>query len=174
MPTSAVAFVTAVEIFVSVNRPVTREGLMSNVTPLPLDVEMSALKICTPVPPLKLPSVPIAHDAGVPLALKLPLDCARAGAEPKATTRAATAKADAYELICFLRFSSRGTFMPRVSVVTGDARRRWAPIRADTRTKVVPGRIVASLTMRRVDPGCSRVGIRGWQSGRVQLQFQCH
>jgi len=103
IPTSAVALGIVVEIFVSVKRPLTSDGLISNVTPLALDVEISALKRVTPVPPLKLPPVPIAQDAGVPVALKLPLDCARASPEPSTVTRAATAKADANVLMYFLR-----------------------------------------------------------------------
>ena len=91
-----------VEIFVSVKRPLTSDGLTFSVTPLALDVEMSALNSFTPVPPLKLPSVPIAQDAGVPVALKLPLDCARASLEPSTVTRAATATKDASVLIRFL------------------------------------------------------------------------
>src|SRR5215469_11695753 len=90
-PISAVALGTVVLIFVSVNRPVTRSGRMSNVTPFPLDVEMSASKLVNTVPPTKfpLPNVPahagllvvplqIAQEAEVPAALKLPLDAARA------------------------------------------------------------------------------------------------
>jgi hypothetical protein len=61
-------------ILVSVNRPVTSEGLMSRVTPLPLEVEIFVLNNFTPVPPLKVPPAPIAHDAEVAVALKLPLD----------------------------------------------------------------------------------------------------
>src|SRR5439155_18018095 len=50
---------------------------------------------------LKLPPVPIAQDAGVPVALKLPLDCARASLEPSVVKRAATAKKEADVLIDF-------------------------------------------------------------------------
>jgi hypothetical protein len=64
-------------ILVSVKRPVTRAGLMSNVVPLPLPVEMFAVKEVRVVPPLKPPLTPITHDAPVPLAVKLPLDCAK-------------------------------------------------------------------------------------------------
>jgi len=51
---------------------------MSNVVPFPLPVEMFAVKEPRDVPPLKTPPLPITHDALVPVALKLPLDCARA------------------------------------------------------------------------------------------------
>src|SRR5262249_10653650 len=107
MPTSAVALGTVVEIFVSVKRPVTSEGRMSSVTPLPLDVEMSVLKSFTWVPPLKLPPAPIAQDAEVPVALKLPLDCARTTLEPSTVNRAATAKTDPSVLIGLPPFDRR-------------------------------------------------------------------
>jgi len=68
---------TLVSIFVSVKRPVTSEGLMSNVTPFPFDVEMFALNDDATMPPLRTPPSPIAHAAELPLALKLPLDCAK-------------------------------------------------------------------------------------------------
>jgi len=79
MPTSAVADETLVEIFVSVKRPVTSEGLTSNVTPFPFDVEIFVVNEFTVIPPLRAPVVElIVHAAPLPLALKLPLDCAKA------------------------------------------------------------------------------------------------
>jgi hypothetical protein len=76
MPTSADAEETLVSILVLVNKPVTRAGLMSRVVPFPLPVEMFAVKELSTVPPLSTPPVPIEHEALVPVALKLPLDCA--------------------------------------------------------------------------------------------------
>jgi hypothetical protein len=73
IPMSADEVGIVVDIFVSVKRPVTSEGRMSRVTPFPLDVEISASKNVTSVPPLKPPPTPIAHAAPVPAALKLPL-----------------------------------------------------------------------------------------------------
>src|SRR5262249_19068255 len=79
MPTSAVAVGTLVEILVSVKRPVTSEGLISNVTPFPFEVEIFVVKEFTVIPPLRAPVVElIAHAAPLPAALKLPLDCAKA------------------------------------------------------------------------------------------------
>jgi hypothetical protein len=69
---------TLVEILVSVKRPVTSEGLISNVFPLPFDVEMFAVNDDATIPPLSTPPPPIEHAAELPLALKLPLDCAKA------------------------------------------------------------------------------------------------
>jgi hypothetical protein len=66
-----------VEIFVSVKRPVTSEGLTSSVTPFPFEVEMFALNDDATIPPLRTPPPPIVHAAELPLALKLPLDCAK-------------------------------------------------------------------------------------------------
>ncbi len=51
---------------------------MSNVVPLPFDVEMFAVNDDATIPPLRTPPSPIAHAAELPLALKLPLDCAKA------------------------------------------------------------------------------------------------
>src|SRR5437870_7051443 len=51
---------------------------MSNVVPLPLPVEMFAVNELRVVPGLRRPPAPITHDAPVPLALKLPLDWAKA------------------------------------------------------------------------------------------------
>src|SRR5215469_3518632 len=84
MPTSAVALGTVVLIFVSVNRPVTKSGRISNVRPFPFDVERFAVNWPSAVPPPgppgvpNVPPVPIAQEALVPIALKLPLDAARA------------------------------------------------------------------------------------------------
>src|SRR5436309_2308060 len=92
-----------VEILVSVNRPVTNEGRISNVTPLPFEVEMFVSNTVSAVPlPPNLPSVPMTHAAGMALALKLPLDCAKASPDPNAAISADTAKTDANFLIkCF-------------------------------------------------------------------------
>src|SRR5690242_10026235 len=73
---SADAVEIVVSILVSVNRPVTREGLMSSVVPLPLPVEMLAVNEPSVVPPFSVPPAPIVQDALVPLALKLPFDWA--------------------------------------------------------------------------------------------------
>src|SRR6185436_9721897 len=78
MPMSADADDTVVSILVWVNSPVTNAGRMSSVVPLPLPVEMFAVNELSTVPPLSTPPAPIRHDAPVPVALKLPLDCARA------------------------------------------------------------------------------------------------
>jgi hypothetical protein len=51
---------------------------MSNVTPFPFEVEMFALNDDATIPPLRTPPPPIMHAAELPLALKLPLDCAKA------------------------------------------------------------------------------------------------
>jgi hypothetical protein len=51
---------------------------MSNVVPLPFDVEMFAVNDDATIPPLSTPPPPIEHAAELPLALKLPLDCANA------------------------------------------------------------------------------------------------
>jgi len=67
---------------VSVNRPVTSEGLIFSVTPLPLDVEIFVLNIVVAVPPLRVPPAPIAQDAPVAVALKLPLDWAKTRPDP--------------------------------------------------------------------------------------------
>lgn len=75
---SADAVETLVLIFVSVKRPVTNEGLMSNVTPFPFDVEIFAVNDDAGIPPLRTPPPPIEHAAALPLALKLPLDWADA------------------------------------------------------------------------------------------------
>src|SRR5215471_6253648 len=75
-----------VEILVSVNRPVTSEGLMSNVTPFPLDVEIFVVIELSMVPPLRAPPAPIAHEPPVFVALKLPLLCAKAVQAPANTT----------------------------------------------------------------------------------------
>jgi hypothetical protein len=51
---------------------------MSNVFPLPFDVEMFAVNDDATIPPLSTPPPPIEHAAELPLALKLPLDWANA------------------------------------------------------------------------------------------------
>ena len=71
---------------VSVNRPVTSEGLISRVTPFPLDVEMFELNIVVVVPPVRAPLAPIAQDAPVAVALKLPLDWAKTRPDPITVT----------------------------------------------------------------------------------------
>jgi len=78
-----------VSILVWVNRPVTSDGLIFKVTPFALDVEMFALNIFTPVPPVKVPPAPMAQDAAVAVALKLPLDWARASPDPNVAINAA-------------------------------------------------------------------------------------
>jgi len=67
-----------VSIFVSVKSPVTSEGLMTNVVPLPFDVEMFAVNCEATMPVLRAPPAPIEQATELPLALKLPLDCAKA------------------------------------------------------------------------------------------------
>src|SRR3989442_10445617 len=72
-PTSADAEGTVVEIFVSVKRPVSKLGLTSSSTPLPLEVLIVVSKtLRVPTPPLKLPPVPMAQFSFVPAALKFP------------------------------------------------------------------------------------------------------
>src|SRR5258707_56206 len=92
---SADAVGTEVSIFVCVNSPVTREGRTFRVTPLPFDVEIFELKSLTPVPPLNVRRAPIAQEAAVAVALKLPLDCARARPEPKTAASVAAEKTNA-------------------------------------------------------------------------------
>src|SRR5215472_17405085 len=85
IPTSDEADGTVVEILVSVNRPVTNEGRISNVTPCPPDVEMFVTKEFPTMPPLSAPFAPMAHEAPLPVALKLPLLCARQAPATNAT-----------------------------------------------------------------------------------------
>src|SRR5262245_9020152 len=64
---------------------------------------MLALSSFRPVtPPLKVPPAPIAHVAAVALALKFPLDWAKAGPAAIATIKAAALKHDANFLIVFV------------------------------------------------------------------------
>ena len=51
---------------------------MTNVVPLPFDVEMFAVNDDAVMPVLRTPPVPIEQAVELPLALKLPLDCAKA------------------------------------------------------------------------------------------------
>ncbi len=51
---------------------------MSNVVPLPFDVEMFAVNDDAVIPALRTPPPPIVQAVELPLALKLPLDCANA------------------------------------------------------------------------------------------------
>jgi len=51
---------------------------MTNVVPLPFDVEMFAVNDDAVIPVLRTPPVPIEQAVELPLALKLPLDCAKA------------------------------------------------------------------------------------------------
>jgi len=91
MPVSADALETLVSILVWVNRPVTTEGLIFKVTPFPFEVEMFELNILIPVPPLKAPPAPIAHDAAVEVALKLPLLWANTNPDPNTAISTASA-----------------------------------------------------------------------------------
>src|SRR2546430_14032918 len=95
IPMSADVVGTVVEILVSVKSPVTSDGRMFKVTPLPFDVEMLELKTVVVVPPDRVPPSPILHDAPVPVALKLPLLCVNACAAPKIVINATTAISDA-------------------------------------------------------------------------------
>lgn len=88
---SAVAVGTLVEILVSVKRPVTSEGLISNVTPFPFDVEIFVVNEPAVIPPLRVPPVPIMHAKPLPVALKLPLLWAKATVVMKATTATSVA-----------------------------------------------------------------------------------
>src|SRR5258706_9154371 len=83
---SADVVARVVSILVSVNRPVTSEGLMFRVTPFPFDVEMFELNIVVVVPPVRTPPAPIAQDAPVAVALKLPLDWAKTRPDPSVAT----------------------------------------------------------------------------------------
>jgi len=75
---------------------------MSNVVPLPFDVEMFAVNDDAVIPPLRTPPPPIVQAAELPLALKLPLDCAKAtGAISVAI---ANAIADFFIFITWLSF----------------------------------------------------------------------
>jgi hypothetical protein len=51
---------------------------MTNVVPLPFDVEMFAVNCEATMPVLRAPPAPIEQATELPLALKLPLDCAKA------------------------------------------------------------------------------------------------
>ncbi len=75
---------------------------MSNVVPLPFDVEMFAVNDDAVIPALRTPPVPIVQAVELPLALKLPLDCAKAtGAISVAI---ANAIADFFIFITWLSF----------------------------------------------------------------------
>src|SRR5205814_6064574 len=100
-----------VSILVSVNRPVTSEGLMSSVVPLPLPVEILAVNEPRLVPPLRTPPSPITHEALVPEALKLPLDWPKARTDPNAVI----ARTDTNLFIC----------LPIVSFLIFDTTRLW-------------------------------------------------
>jgi hypothetical protein len=99
---SAEAVGMLVLILVSVKRPVTRSGLMSNVVPFPLPVERFAVNEVRGVPPLRAPPAPITHAALVPVALKLPLDWANADPDAITAIRAPAPKHDANFLIVFI------------------------------------------------------------------------
>src|SRR5262245_28621884 len=98
MPISAVAVVTVEESFVLVKSPVTAEGVINRVTPLPLDVLMVVSSNTHSVPStvglqsgLKLPLPESSvHTVGLTAASKLPLLCAKAIGAPRRTTAAAT------------------------------------------------------------------------------------
>src|SRR5437870_7607047 len=85
-PMSAVAVLTVDESFVLVNSPVTAEGVINRVTPLPLDVLMvvSSNVHCVPLAVgvhsgLKVPVLELSiHTVGSTAASKLPLLCASA------------------------------------------------------------------------------------------------
>src|SRR5262249_46519679 len=96
IPTSADEVGMDVLILVWVKRPVTSEGLMSNVVPFPLPVDRFAVNCVRVVPDCpKLPPSPITHAAAVPVALKLPLDSANADPDAIATIRTPAPKHDA-------------------------------------------------------------------------------
>src|SRR5437879_13474681 len=86
MPISAVAVLTVEESFVLVNSPVTAEGVINRVTPLPLEVLMVVSSNTHSVPStvgvqsgLKVPVLELSvHTVGLTAASKLPLLCARA------------------------------------------------------------------------------------------------
>src|SRR5690242_19555365 len=83
---SAVAVFTVEESFVLVERPVTAEGVISRLTPLPLDVLMLVSSITHSVPSavgeqsgLRFPVLESSvHTVGLTAASKLPLLCAKA------------------------------------------------------------------------------------------------
>ena len=85
-PISAVAVLTVVESFVLVNSPVTAEGVINRVTPLPLEVFMVVSSNTHSVPSavgvhsgLKVPVLELSvQTVGLTAASKLPLLCARA------------------------------------------------------------------------------------------------
>src|SRR2546425_8284547 len=86
MPISAVAVLTVEDSFVLVNSPVTAEGVINRVTPLPLEVLMVVSSNTHSVPStvgvhsgLKVPVLELSvHTVGLTAASKLPLLCARA------------------------------------------------------------------------------------------------
>jgi hypothetical protein len=66
---------------------------MSSVVPLPLPVEMLAVNDAHGTPPLRAPVVPlITHAAELPVALKLPLDWAKASPDASTATPKNTVK----------------------------------------------------------------------------------
>jgi hypothetical protein len=67
-------------ILLSVNSPVTKEGVITRATPLPLDTfTVTSGSAELPNPPLSAPVLSsIAHSAEPLLALKLPMLCANA------------------------------------------------------------------------------------------------
>src|SRR2546426_5021098 len=86
IPISAVAVLIVEESFVLVNSPVTADGVINRVTPLPLEVLMVVSSNTHSVPStvgvhsgLKVPVLEFSvHTVGFISALKLPLLCARA------------------------------------------------------------------------------------------------
>src|SRR5262252_8896254 len=95
---SAVAVLTVEESFVLVNSPVTAEGVIRRVTPLPLDVLMVVSNSTHSVPSAvgvqSGLSVPVAessvHTVGFTAASKLPLLCANATGALQTATAAAS------------------------------------------------------------------------------------
>src|SRR3989442_10572793 len=99
IPISAVAVLTVEESFVLVNSPVTAEGVINRVTPLPLEGLMVVSSNTHSVPStvglhsgLKVPVLELSvHTVGLTAASKLPLLCARAiDAESKAIANTST------------------------------------------------------------------------------------
>src|SRR5262249_10780235 len=119
-PMSAVAVLTVEESFVLVKSPVTADGVISSVTPLPLDVLMVVSSSRQLVPSrvgvhsgLKAPVLELScHTVALTAASKLPLDCAKAEVAASAST--ATAKATVEVLtICSPPLRSRGNLAIR-------------------------------------------------------------
>src|SRR5881396_2734328 len=111
MPISAVAVLTVDESFVLVKSPVTAEGVINSVTPLPLEVLTVVSSNTHSVPStvgvqsgLKVPVLEFSvQTVGLTSASKLPLLCARAiDAESTAIASASTSTSTSTDIGLFM------------------------------------------------------------------------